>query len=289
MTQPSPSLLAVLGHGVVDPATPVVRADDAGVTRGDGCFEGIRVRTDATGHSAVDKLDRHLTRMARSAAALDIAFDPEQWRALVATACAAWTAPAPGEASMKLVLTRGPAATGTPTGYLTVVAMPAVYHGQRQHGIAVVTLDRGLVSDAFVSAPWLLGGVKTLSYALNMAAQREAERRGAVDAILVSSDGYVLEAPTGSLVWATGRTLSTTPTGATGILAGTTQQLLFDQAEPTGWQTRSALVHVDELHAADAVWVISSVRGPVEVVDIDGKARGRRPDLDAEIKKLCGF
>ena len=37
MTQ---TLLAVLGTGIVDPATPVIRADDPGVTRGDGCFEG---------------------------------------------------------------------------------------------------------------------------------------------------------------------------------------------------------------------------------------------------------
>jgi 4-amino-4-deoxychorismate lyase len=75
----------------------------------------------------------------------------------------------------------------------------------------------------------------------------------------------------------------------TGILAGTTQQLLFDEAEAAGWRTRSVLASPDELHAADAVWLISSVRGPVEVVDLDGKARPRRPDLDTEIKKLAGF
>jgi 4-amino-4-deoxychorismate lyase len=289
MTQRSPRLLAVLGRGVVDPDTPVVRADDLGVTRGDGCFEGIRVRTDASGHSEADKLDRHLARMSRSAAALDIPFEPQPWRELIATACAAWTAPAPGEAAMKLVLTRGPAATHIPTGYLTIVPMLEIHPRQRREGIAVITLDRGVASDAFVTAPWLLGGVKTLSYAVNMAAQREAERRGVDDVIFVSSDGFVLEAPTGSVVWANGRVLSTTPTAGTGILAGTTQQLLFDDAGAAGWRTQSVLASLDELHAAEAVWLISSVRGPVEIVELDGKARPRRPDLDAEIKKLAGF
>lgn len=283
------NLLAVLGVGVVDPCTPVVRADDAGVTRGDGCFEGIRVRSDGSGRSVADKLDRHFTRMSRSAASLDIAFDEAAWRDLIATACEAWRPSEDGEAAMKLVLTRGPAGTGQPTGYLTVVPLAADYPRQRRDGIRVITLSRGVTSDAFRSAPWLLGGVKTLSYAPNMAAQREAERHGVEDAILVSTDGYVLEAPTGSVVWSAGRTLCTTPVGDTGILAGTTQQLLFDHASAAGWDPVERLASVDDLHAADVVWIVSSVRGPVDVIEFDGKHRQRLPDVDAEIKSLAGF
>ena len=283
------TLLAVLGTGVVDPSTPIIRADDAGVTRGDGCFEGIRVRTDAAGRSVADKLDRHLARMTRSAAALDIGFDAVAWRDLVDTACAAWTGPAPGEAALKLVLTRGSVARGEPSGFLTISQLNSDYPRQRREGIRVITLARGLPSDAFASAPWLLGGVKTLSYAVNMAAQREADRLGAEDAVFVSTDGWVLEAPTGSVVWATGSALHTTPLTGTGILAGTTQQLLFERAAAAGWQTADTLARVDELHAADAVWIVSSVRGPVEVIELDGKARAHNPPLDTEIKTLAGF
>jgi 4-amino-4-deoxychorismate lyase len=278
-------LLAVLDIGIVDPSTPVIRADDPGVTRGDGCFEGIRVRTGPNGVSTVDKLDRHIARMTRSAAALDIAFDEAAWRSLVAEGCAGWTSP--GEAAMKLVLTRG--VDARPSGFLTIVPLAADYPRQRTEGIRVAVLERGYTADAFTDAPWLLGGVKTLSYAINMAAQREAERHGAEDAVYVSADGFVLEAPTGSVVWAVDRTLHTTPLGATGILAGTTQQLLFERAAETGWQTRDTLAPLTDLHDADAVWIISSVRGPVEVIALGETERGRRPDLDTEIKKLCGF
>ncbi len=281
-------VLAVLGPGVVDPTTPVIRADDAGVARGDGCFEGIRVVTDAAGRTRPAKLDRHLARMTRSAAALDIGFDEGGWRELVAAGCAAWAAPAPGEAAMKLVLTRGPV-TGPPTGYLTILPLAADYPRQRREGIRVVTLDRGLVANAFEAAPWLLGGVKTLSYAVNMAAQREAERRGCEDAIFVAADGLVLESPTGSVVWAADDVLHTTPTGPTGILAGTTQQLLFDAAEARGRRTAYTLASVHDLHAADAVWIISSVRGPVEIVELDGKQRTRTPGLADEVRAWCGF
>ena len=63
-----------------------MRADDSGVDRGDGCFEGCRIRTDAAGRSSVDKLPAHLARMRRSAATLDIPFDEAAWRSLIDTA-----------------------------------------------------------------------------------------------------------------------------------------------------------------------------------------------------------
>jgi 4-amino-4-deoxychorismate lyase len=272
--------------GLVGPATPVLLADDPGLTRGDGCFEGCRVRTDDAGHSAVDKIDAHLARMSRSAAALEIAFDADAWRALVDDALAAW--PTPGEAAMKLVLTRGPSA-GQPSGLLTISSLSADYPGQRRDGIRVITLSSGTTADAFACAPWLLGGVKTLSYAVNMAAQREAQRREAHDVVFVSTDGAVLEAPTSSVVWSHGRTLRTTPLGGTGILGGTTQQLLFERAADAGWQTVETLGTVADLHAAESLWLIGSVRGPVDVVAIDGTPRPRDEVRTAEIRGLCGF
>ena len=275
------SLLAVMGRGVIDPATPVLAADDAGLTRGDGCFEGCRIRD-----AAVDKLDAHLARMSRSAAALGIGFDVPAWRALIADAVAAW--PHPGEAAMKLMLTRG-GPDGLPSQLLTINPLPPDYPRQRRDGIRVATLPSATDSNAFDGAPWLLGGVKTLSYAANMAAQREAERRGCDDAIFVSRDGVVLEAPTSSVVWSVGRTLHTTPLGGTGILGGTTQQLLFERADAAGWRTAHASVSVDQLHAADSCWLIASVRGPVDVIMIDGLPRGRDEDRTAQLRALCGF
>ena len=263
-----------------------MRADDSGVDRGDGCFEGCRIQTDAAGRSSVDKLPAHLARMRRSAATLNIQFDERAWRSLIDTALDACRTP--GEYGLKLVLTRGPA-DGVPTGLLTVRPLAESVWQQRRDGLRVITLDRGFTGAAFAEAPWLLGGVKTLSYAVNMAAIREAERRGADDVIFVSTDGVVLEAPTASVVWATDRTLRTTPVGPTGILPGTTQQLLFDRAAEAGWATETGTARVDDLHAADTVWLISSVRGPVDVVELDGKGRSRDLPVLAEIARLAGF
>ena len=60
-------VVAVLGRGVVDPGEPVVTADDLGLTRGDGCFDSVRVVTDDTGVARAVDLDDHLARLARSA------------------------------------------------------------------------------------------------------------------------------------------------------------------------------------------------------------------------------
>ncbi len=280
-------LLAILGEGLADPATPVICADDLGLSRGDGCFEGCRVVTGTGGVSAVDKLEAHLTRMGHSAAALELPFDAGSWRELVTSACAAWHEP--GEAGMRLLLTRGRAGSGVPTGLLTISPLPSFYPRQRREGLRIITLDRGTSSAAYTDAPWLLGGAKTLSYAVNMAAQREAERRGADDVIFVSSDGDVLESPTSSVVWSVGRTLHTTPTGASGILPGTTQQLLFARAADQDWQAVVARASVDDLHAADVLWLVGSVRGPVDVVALDGRYRERHTAVDTEIRQMVGF
>ena len=91
------------------------------------------------------------------------------------------------------------------------------------------------------------------------------------------------------MVWASDRSLRTTPVGPTGILPDTTQQLLFDRAAAAGWATETVTARVDDLHAADSVWLISSVRGPVDVVELDGKGRSRDLPVLAEIAQLAGF
>ncbi|MBV9593901.1 MAG: aminotransferase class IV [Actinobacteria bacterium] len=173
----SEPLVAILGDGVSPPGDRAPTADDLGFTRGDGCFEGCRVRTGGDGVSRVDKVERHLDRFARSAAALEIPFDRAAWVALIDVVLPAWTRP--GEASLRLFLTRGRGVNGPASGVATVTSVPPDYDRQRRYGIGVATLSSGTARDSFHGAPWLLGGVKTMSYARNMAAQREAHRRGA--------------------------------------------------------------------------------------------------------------
>jgi 4-amino-4-deoxychorismate lyase len=83
-------VVAVLGRGVVGPDDPVVTADDLGLTRGDGCFDSVRVVTTQSATVRVVDLDDHLDRLASSARALDIEMPPhDDWHDLVGAAVAA--------------------------------------------------------------------------------------------------------------------------------------------------------------------------------------------------------
>ncbi|WP_211291082.1 aminotransferase class IV [Kineococcus xinjiangensis] len=286
---PAGRAAGVLGRGLVDPADPVLAAEDLGLGRGDGCFETLRVLAgeDPGEQRRVQGWDAHLDRLERSCAALELPRpDRAAWAALAAELVASAGS---GESALKLMVTRGLPGSGVPTGVATLAPLPASALRQREAGIAVVSLSRGTPADAHADAPWLLGGVKTLSYAVHTAAVREAERRGADDALLVSTDGFALEGPTSSLLWWADGALRTTPAGPTGILTGTTQEALFAAAADEGVRVEAALVPVVDLTAADAAWFASSVRGIVEVISLDGVPLPRLPELTARWRRLAGF
>jgi 4-amino-4-deoxychorismate lyase len=278
-------VLAVLGTGLVDAAQPVIRADDLGVLRGDGIFETLLVRG---GQAWL--LDRHLQRFARSAVRMDLALPSEaQLRELAATALGAW--PAYREGVLRLVCTRGPEDGGPPTVLAVIAPIPAETLRQRTHGVKVLTRSLGLSAGLRSSAPWLLGGVKATSYAVPMAALRDARRHDADDVIWVSEEGTVhgevLESPTANVVWAQGRTLCTVPV-ETGVLAGTTVAHLMAEAPRHGFETVTRRATVDDLHAADAVWLLSSVRGAATVRSIDRRERGDA-GLTGRIRAVMGL
>jgi 4-amino-4-deoxychorismate lyase len=149
-----------------------------------------------------------------------------------------------------------------------------------------VSLGLGVPADFRATAPWLLGGAKTLSYAVNMAALRHAHAVGADDVVLTSLEGRLLEGPTSTVVWAAGGTLHTPPLD-TGILPGTTVARLFERAADDGWPTSSSPGTVADLHAADAVWLLSGVRLAAVVHTLDGVPRGDA-GLTARVRALLG-
>lgn len=260
-------VLAVLGTGLVDPAAPLLRADDLGVVRGDGVFETMLVR-----NQSAWLREEHLARLASSASRMDLELPPlDEWRALIDTALAAW--PDDAEGVLRLVCTRGPEDGGGPvTGFVSIAPVSATTLQQRRDGVRVITCALGVSARVRAEAPWLLGGVKSTSYATNMAALRHAQRSGADDVIYVSAEGELLEGPTATVVWAVDNTLTTVPT-ETGILAGTTAAHLLGRAPHHGFAADVRHGRVDDLHAADGVWLVSSVRGAVPVRAIDGHER----------------
>jgi 4-amino-4-deoxychorismate lyase len=262
----------------VPPLEPAVSAFDLGLGRGDGAFESVAVTGGAT-----LQLAAHLSRLARSAALMELT-DPgeDAWRCLIGSVLSDW--PPAVEGVCRLFLTRGLGEGSPPTALALLSPVTAEVVRQRTEGIAVVSLGLGVPADFRAQAPWLLGGAKTLSYAVNMAAQRHAHELGADDVVFTSLEGHLLEGPTSTVVWAAAGTLHTPPV-ETGILAGTTQSRLFARAAEAGWPTSIRPGTVADLHAADAVWLLSGVRGAATVHTVDGVPRGDG-GLSARVREL---
>lgn len=270
------SVVVTLDGQLRDPADPLLYADDLAAVRGDGVFETLLVRA---GRPCL--LEAHLARLTQSARLMDLpAPDLDAWRAAVSAAVRQWCAERDDEGVLRLVYSRGresapagPDGVNPPTGFATVGALPARVAAARRDGVAAMTLDRGLAADA-AELPWLLAGAKTLSYAVNMAALRHAERHGAGDVIFVSTDGYLLEGPRSTVVIATevdGDTGLLTPPPWYPILRGTTQQALFEVARDRGYPCDFRALRPADLLTAQGVWLVSSITLGARVHTLDGQ------------------
>jgi branched-subunit amino acid aminotransferase/4-amino-4-deoxychorismate lyase len=258
--------LAELGRGVVPPDTPVLHADDEGVLRGRSVFETLRV------YGGVPfMLSAHLDRLAASAERLRLPVPPRD--AFEAAAFEAIAAAGELDTALRLLWTAGREGGGEPTGLVLVSSLPAGLDALRARGLrlAVVRWATGA-----------LAGAKSTSYAENMAAQDDAIRRSADDALLVAPDGTVLEAPTSNVWFREGGHLLT-PSLELPLLAGVTRAAVQRLAPQAGYVVEEGVYLLERLLRADEVFLTSSVREVAPVVSVDGSPVGTgRPGAAAQ-------
>jgi 4-amino-4-deoxychorismate lyase len=260
------TVLAVVGSGpgLAGGVGPTLDPLDLALVRGEAVFETVRLYA-----GRPFRLAAHLDRLAASAAALELAL-PEGLEELAGRAAAA----AGGrDAALRIVCTRGREESAAPALFAICSELSPDDELERRRGLRLVLLT--LACDPLVRAasPWLLPGVKSTSYAVNMAAQRAARARGADDAVFVGLGGELLEAPTASLWWRSGDTLCT-PSLELGILAGITRGAVGELAAVLGLRVLEGVFTAEDLLAADEVFLSSSTREIMPVVDVDGAAVG---------------
>lgn len=235
---------------------------------GDGVFETLDLRP-----SGPWLLEKHLARLTRSAAILDLpAPDLDLARARVTEITA-------DTGALRIIHTRELLHT-------SVTPVPPGVLRERRDGVRAISADLGV--SVLRRPPWSVSAAKSLSYAGNFAARRWAARQGADDMIWLSTEGYVLEAPTASVVWLADDELCTIPPAEAGILPGITALHLLSLAEQVGLKASERMLTLDELAAADAIWLASSLRGLAEVKELDGVPRPRSP-WTPRLLELLGF
>lgn len=226
---PVASGIAWVDGRVVPAGEATVPLVDDGVLRGDAVFEAVLVR-----HGRTHDLAAHLARLQRSAAALELTV-PDV-RDVVTDLLVAW-----GDrgGALKVLVTR----QGTLRGLLTSVSWP--------DSLAL----------AVIETPWRnpISGVKTLSYAANQWAIREAIKRDADDALILDQ-GRLLELPTGSVCLVHGGRVSSPDPSRLPILDSVTVRALDNVVE-----VERTVPDVESLRAADEVFVVSATRPVVSV------------------------
>jgi branched-chain amino acid aminotransferase len=241
-------------------------ARDRGFTLGDGVFETMRAR-DGT----VFRLDRHLARLDRALAALEIPA-PRQLRDWVADAAAAAGSP---EAGIRLTVTRGPGPAGVapppqsrPTVAISVGPLPlfppSIYtDGLKAH------IASGRRNEFAMTA-----GLKTLAYVDAVAALFEARRAGADEALFLDTQGHCSEATASNLFAWTGDALVTPPVSC-GALPGITREAVVELARADGVTVAERVLGPDELLAAREAFLTSSLRGIAPLVRVGKSPIGR--------------
>jgi 4-amino-4-deoxychorismate lyase len=258
--------VAVAGRGPVPPDEPVLLTDDEALLRGRAAFETMRVYG-----GRPFRLGDHLVRMRASAERLGI-----DWAGgFEELADEALRAAGEPDAVLRLYLTAGREGSGEPVSLALVSTLPEDLEERRARGISLISL-LGVRAEV----PWLLGGVKSTSYAVNMAAESEARARGADDAVFVRDDGVVLEGPVTNVWWRRASTLFT-PSLELGILAGVTRAALLEAAPGAGFEVSEGVYPLDALLQAEEVFTSSSVREVMPVVSVDEYRFERGPAAKA--------
>lgn len=239
------SLLVWIDGVLVD--DPTVNVLDWGLQRGDGCFEVFR-SYDGAGFAIED----HLDRLAKSAQALELPLPSRDQM----SAWALKAAQAGGECIVRILATRGSPTFGLdPSIVMIAEPVPEVPVGLRLMPVHAPWHSAG--------RPWGLAGVKSLSYAPNVAASRSAHTRGFDDALLLG-EGWVLEGPTFTIGWVKDGVL-VTPSLELLILDSITRRHALAAAHDLGIAIEEGRYSLDHLLAADEVFALSTIKEVVSV------------------------
>jgi branched-chain amino acid aminotransferase len=244
---------------LVDPASAVLRADDHGITVGDGIFETMKV---VAGQPFA--LSRHLRRLAASAGGLGIEVDLDVVRAAVADVLAVDTLE---RARLRVTVTGGPSPFATDRGGAT----PTLLVSTSPMSVWPPTADVAIV-------PWTrneraaTAGLKTTSYADNVIALRYAHDRDAAEAILANTVGELCEGTGSNVFVGIGGELVTPPISS-GCLAGITRELAI---EWLGDVVERSLP-IGALAGADEAFLASSTRDVQPIRAVDGHVLAAAP------------
>ncbi len=231
---------------------------DRGFLFGDGVYEVIPVY-----HGEFFCFDAHFERLENSLnlIRLENPHTREQWRELM-TALIDTTK----DQYIYLQVTRGYAEKRdhafpekvTPTVF--IMCSDIVPFAGKNHGVKAVSLDE---------IRWSMCNIKAITLLPNILLRQQAVEQNCAEAILLK-EGYVTEGAA-SNVFAVIDDVLVTPPKNNLILAGITRDVILEIAKQQGIPHNEDVISLDALKTASEIWLVSSTREILPVVELDGE------------------
>jgi D-alanine transaminase len=232
---------------------------------GDGIYEVLRVYG-----GKLFRLESHLDRLARSAAAIQLRnpHSHAQWTSLLADLVAANGG---GDQYVYLQLSRGaewgrnhaPLPDIPPTVFAYSSPWPQLAEGTLRDGLACITAQ---------DTRWARCDIKSVSLLANVLLRQLAVDANASETILLR-DGELMEG-SASAVHIVKDGVLVSPLNSTRILPSTTRSVVEELADGLGIPRRDARISEAGLRAADEIWLAAGTREVQPVTTLDGKPVG---------------
>jgi len=262
-------LLVYLDGDFVPAEEAKVSIFDHGLLYGDGVFEGIR-----SYNGRVFRLDEHLQRLYDSAKAirLVIPLSPEEMKENILETLRRNNL---HDAYIRPVVTRGPGDLGLDPdkckkAFVFIIVGEITLYDEHfyKNGLSVITVPtRRNIPEA------LNPRIKSLNYLNNILAKIEAKNGNAIEAIMLDSNGHVVEC-TGDNIFIIKKGIIYTPPTYIGALEGVTRDAVIELAQGMNMKVEEKIFNRYELYISDECFLTGTAAEIIPVVKIDGRIIG---------------
>jgi aminodeoxychorismate lyase len=273
-------MFVFLNGQIVPEEQAVVSVFDRSFLYGDGLFETMLVLK-----GKPFRWEHHLERLERGAEflRLRIPFPRKALRGFVDDLIARNRMP---DSLLRLTLSRGVGRRGySPQGaerpFVVMSLHPApVLDAQNPPCWRLIT------SSLRLPANQPLPQFKTCNKLPQILARSEADAAGAEEALLLNTDGFVVEASSSNLFWIQEGAVCT-PALVSGVLAGVTRTLVFELCRALRLEARETSIAPQALGRAQGVFLSLSSYGIAEGISLDGQPLAQS-GLTARIRAAYG-
>ncbi|MBI1787392.1 MAG: aminotransferase class IV [Acidobacteria bacterium] len=233
-----------------------------GLLSGWGVFTTIKVVD-----GVLFAFERHWMRMSRDAARMRVPLPPEDRAGVHANLMKLVEANQAHNCTLRLVVVRNGGGMWEGPGVGRSSDLVALTANSKDWGRGVKLT---CVPQARHSAS-AFAGTKILAWAPNLTWLEEAQSKGFDEVILLNERGEVSECTSANLFVAKGTQVGTPPLRSSGCLPGVTRELLLSEVKAEGITVTEQVLLPMDLDAADEVFITSTTRDLLPVLEIDGR------------------